>query len=225
MADKQAAADVPPQTSEDQQNPSLDSIVSSDDSDSTVAAANDSAENRPTTPPNATAADANAAPSDDAAPAAAAAAPAAAAPEDDGAPQAASNVSTTVHPHPILHDLLRATADLAKNMREISQYIVKCHNAFLTVEALDACIASSSSTYNSIQLVTTMLNIHTSVAKDIAADYDAEYVEYNKERLYRYYNLEQIYTSRSRYNLRHNRRRVSRRQRQRQQQQHPYHPR
>ena len=222
MADKQA--DVPPQqtsSEEDHQNPSVDSIVSvssDNDSDTTVAAANDSAENQPA-PANASTT-AGATPS--AGPAAAGAAnDGAQAAADDGA-QAASNVSE--HPHPILDELLRATAQLAKNMREISQYIIKCHTAVVSVEDLDARIVSASSTNSSLQLISTMLDIHKSVAQDIAADYDSGYFEYIREEIFKYYSLGQIYTSRSRYNIRHTRRRLSRRQRQRrrEQQQHPY---
>ena len=124
----------------------------------------------------------------------------------DGAAAAASNVSTTEH-HPLLHGFVTVTAQLAKNMRTISQYIIKCHNAFITVQALDTCIASSS-THNSIRLINTMLDIHKSIANEVAEDSTADYLEYIKEKIFRYYNLEHIYTARSRYNLRHSRRRV-----------------
>ena len=142
------------------------------------------------------------------------------APSDGGA-AAASNVSTTEH-HPILHDFVTVTAQLAKNMRTISQYIIKCHNAFITVQALDTCIASSSSTHNSIRLINTMLDIHKSIANEVAEDSTADYLEFIKEKIFRYYNLEHIYTARSRYNLRHSRCRVynnSSRDRRRQRQQ------
>ena len=223
MADKQNA-DVPPQTEEptasapqatDQKASSADSVMSQVAADKSTASANQPG-SAPTVSDGA-AAEANATPDDGAAAASANAA------SGDGA-ATASNVSTTEHHHPILHDLLIATSQLAKNMRTISHYIVKCHNAFITVQALDACIASSSSTQNSIRLINTMLDIHKSITNEVAADSDADYLEFIKGKIFRYYNLEHIYTACSRYNLRHSRRRVHRsssrhRRRQRQQQQ------
>ena len=184
-----AAADQEQTSSEQQQiADNTTTAAASDDNESTANVTSDGAAPQPTSAANASQAAGAAAP--------------------DGAATASAQVSTIEH-HPILNEFIKLTAELSKNMRQLSRYIIKCHNAYITVQELDASIALSSTRPYCIQLINTMLDLHKSISREVAEGATNDYLEYIRNIVFSYYNLEDIYTARARYNLRHSRRRVT----------------